>query len=116
VDNSIRLKEFLRKEDYRLGILILYFQKGVFLMTRGGQDDFTFFERSFWGGIGRVDFTFWDGDYVKGSFFLGSMGGRSLVVFKGWKVGVFFCFSKKKFFGGVGWGAHFFSSLVFFII
>jgi hypothetical protein len=32
--------------------------------------------------------------YAKGSFFLGGMGGRSLVVFEGRKVGVFFVFLK----------------------
>jgi hypothetical protein len=34
----------------------------------GGQDDFTFFHMIFWGGIGRGDFIFWDGDYLKGFF------------------------------------------------
>jgi hypothetical protein len=36
-------------------------------------------------------------------FFLGGMGGKSLVVFPGRKVGVFLFFKKNKI-GGVGWG------------
>jgi hypothetical protein len=36
-------------------------------------------------------------------FFLGGMGGKSLVVFQGRKVGVFY-FSRNYFFGGVGQG------------
>jgi hypothetical protein len=52
VDNSIRLKELqvvsgaLRKGDEGLGLPFL-FQKGVFWVKRGGWDDSTPFQRSF---------------------------------------------------------------------
>jgi hypothetical protein len=50
------------------------------------------------------------------------MGGKSLIVFEGWKMG-FFCFPKNYVLDGVGWGAwrqgmgvFFFVSFFFFII
>jgi hypothetical protein len=46
-------------------------------------------------------------------FFLGGMGGRSLIVFQGRKVGVFFYFPKNNFFGGVGWGGYIFFPICF---
>ncbi len=72
-------------------------------MIRGGQDDFTCFQKSFWGGIRRGDFTFWDGNYCKGLCFWVAWEGEVWLFFKVGRLGVFF-FSKKYFFGGVGWG------------
>jgi len=63
-------------------------------VIRGGQDDFIFFQRSFWGGIRRGDFIFWDGDYPKGLFFLVTWEGEVWLFFKVGRLGFFFIFQK----------------------
>ncbi len=103
MDNSIKLKELqvvngvLRKGDEGLGFLFL-FQKG-FLGEEGRMGSFQrmFFLRDWdrWIFLGT-----WTNP--KGCF-LGGMGGKSLVVFQGKKVGLF-QFSKELFFWWCGMG------------
>ncbi len=81
-------------------------------MTRGRQNGFTFFQRSFWGGIGRGDFTFWDGEYYKGLCFWVAWEGEVWLFFKVGRLG-FFCFPKNIFL--VVWdGVEFIFSPFFF--
>ncbi len=68
-----------------------------------------FFKVFFSGGIGRSDFTFWDGNYYKGLCFWVAWEGEVWFFFKVGRLG-FFLFSKKHFFGGVGWGGILFFS------
>ncbi len=56
--------------------------------------NFTFFQKSFWGGIGRGDFTFWDGDYSKGLCFWVAWEGQVWLFFKLGRLGFSFVFQK----------------------
>jgi hypothetical protein len=55
-----------------------------------------FFQKSFWGGIGKGEFTFWDGNYFKELFFWVAWEGEVWLSFKEGKLGSF-SFSKKIF-------------------
>ncbi len=58
---------------------------------RGGWGNYTPFQRSFFGWIGKWEF-FWGMGTIPRGCLLDGMGERSLIVFQGRKVGVFFFF------------------------
>ncbi len=75
-----------------------------------------FFQRSFWGGgIGRGDFTFWDGNYSKRLCFWVTWEGEVwlFLFFKVGRLGFFFVF-QKIFFWWCGMGWNFFFPPFFF--
>ncbi len=77
-------------------------------MTKRRQDDFIFFQKSFWGGIGRGDFTFWGGDYSKGLCFWVAWEGEVLLFFKVGRLGFCFVFQKiLLWWCGMGWNFFF---------